>query len=104
MYEAARVSRDTLDAIAKYAARATWPAGFSVYQRGTAADGVFVVLRGRVVLRSRVKAGRGFIPTIVTPGGTFGSEGLAAAAPPPPRYVTESRADTESTMSWPIPG
>ena len=81
MYEAARLSRDTLDAIAKYAARATWPTGFSVYQRGAAADGVFVVVRGRVVLRSRVKAGRGFIPTIVMPGGTFGSEGLAAAVP-----------------------
>ncbi len=96
MYEAARLSRDTLDAIAKYAARATWPTGFSVYQRGAAADGVFVVVRGRAVLRSRVKAGRGFIPTIVMPGGTFGSEGLAVGVPPPPRYVTETRSDAET--------
>lgn len=96
MYESACLSRDALDAIAKYAARATWPAGFSVYQRGAPADGVFVVVRGRIVLRSRVKASRGYIPTIVVPGGTFGSEGLATATPPPPRYVTETRSDAES--------
>lgn len=96
MYESACLSRDTLDAIAKYAARATWPVGFSVYQRDAPADGVFIVVRGRVVLRSRVKAGRGYIPTIVVPGGTFGGEGLAAAAPAPPRYVTEARADADT--------
>jgi CRP/FNR family transcriptional regulator, cyclic AMP receptor protein len=96
MYETASLSRDTLDAIAKYAARAIWPLGFSVYQRGATADGVFIVLRGRIVLRSRVKSGRGYIPTIVGPGGTFGGEGLAAARPHPPRYVTEARSDAET--------
>ena len=96
MYETACLSRDTLDAIGKYAARATWPTGFSVYQRGSPADGIFVVVEGRIVLRSRVKAGRGYIPTIVVPGATFGSEGLAAAKPPPPRYVTEARSDAET--------
>ena len=40
MYETACLSHDTLDAIAKYAARATWPTGFNVYQRGSPADGV----------------------------------------------------------------
>lgn len=96
MFETACLSRDTLDAIAKYAARATWPTGFSIYQRGAPADGIFVVVRGRIVLRSRVKAGRGYIPTIVAPGATFGGEGLAAATPSPPRYVTEARSDAES--------
>lgn len=89
------VTRLTLadcDALAPYAARASWPAGFAIYQRGAIADGVFVVVRGRVLLRSRVRAGRGFVPWIATPGETFGSEGLAANN----RYVTDARADEES--------
>ena len=83
----------TVDALLGYAARATWPAGFVIYQRGAHADGVFVVLQGRVVLRSRVRAGRGFIPWIATPYETFGGEGISAN----PRYSTEARADEETT-------
>jgi len=75
-----------------YAARASWPAGFAVYQRGAMADGVFIVTRGRFVLRSRVRAGRGFVPWIAVPGETFGSEGLSSTA----RYTTDARADEES--------
>jgi CRP-like cAMP-binding protein len=86
---ATRLSPATVDALLAYAARASWPAGFVIYQRGTAADGAFVVLEGRIVLRSRVRAGRGFIPWIATPCETFGSEGLSAT----PRYSTEARAD-----------
>ena len=56
------------------------------------ADGVFLVTRGRIVLRSRVRAGRGFVPWIATPGETFGSEGLSQNA----RYATDARADEES--------
>jgi len=82
----------TVDALLGYAARATWPAGFVIYQRGAPADGIFVVLEGRVVLRSRVRAGRGFIPWIATPHETFGAEGLSAT----PRYSTEARADEET--------
>ena len=81
-----------LDAVSKYAAKASWPAGFTVYQRGASADGLFVVLRGRIVLRSRVKAGRGFVPAIAIAGETFGAEGLAASA----SYVTDAKADEES--------
>src|ERR1051325_7002444 len=84
-----RLPQATIDALHAYAARATWPAGFVIYQRGTPADGVFVVLEGRVILRSRVRAGRGFIPWIATAGETFGGEGLSAS----PRYSTEARAD-----------
>lgn len=80
------------DAIAAYAARANWPAGFAIYQRSAVADGVFLVTRGRIVLRSRVRAGRGFVPWIATPGETFGSEGLSQNA----RYATDARADEES--------
>lgn len=83
---------DLGEAIAAYAARATWPAGFVVYQRGACADGVFIVLRGRVVLRSRVKAGRAFVPAIARDGETFGWEGLAPNA----RYATDARADEET--------
>jgi CRP-like cAMP-binding protein len=74
-----RLASGTVGAMMDYAARANWPAGFVIYQRGAPADGVFVVLEGRIVLRSRVRAGRGFIPWIATPGETFGAEGLSSA-------------------------
>jgi CRP-like cAMP-binding protein len=45
------------------------------------------------VLRSRVRAGRGFIPWIATPHETFGAEGLSSA----PKYSTEARADEATT-------
>ena len=87
-----RLSAEERAAIAAYAARATWPAGFVIYQRGANADGVFVVLRGRVVLRSRVRAGRGFVPGISTVGETFGAEGLTSNG----HYATDARADEET--------
>ena len=88
-----RLAPATVDAMMAYAARATWPAGFVIYQRGAAADGVFVVLEGRVILRSRVRAGRGYIPWIATAHETFGAEGLSGT----PRYSTEARADDATT-------
>ena len=42
-----RLSPDVRAALAAYGAKATWPAGFVIYQRATPADGVFVVLSGR---------------------------------------------------------
>jgi CRP-like cAMP-binding protein len=91
-YNAPRLSQLEIEAAAKYAAKANWPQGFTLYQRGAAADGVFIVLRGRIVLRSRVKAGRGFVPVVATRGETFGTEGLAARG----SYVTDARADEPS--------
>src|SRR4051812_44514828 len=88
----ARLAEAEREALMAYAARASWPAGFAIYQRGATADGVFIVTRGRIVLRSRVRAGRGFVPWIATPGESFGSEGLSQNA----RYVTDARADEES--------
>jgi CRP-like cAMP-binding protein len=87
-----RLPGDVADAVAAYAAKASWPAGFVVYQRGASADGMFVVVRGRIVLRSRVKAGRAFVPALAREGETFGWEGLAAHA----KYATDARADEES--------
>ena len=88
-----RLAAATINALLAYAARASWPSGFVIYQRSAPADGVFVVLDGRVVLRSRVRAGRGYIPWIATPGETFGAEGLSTN----PVYATEARADEEAT-------
>lgn len=84
-----RLPDDERTALAEYAARADWPAGFQIYERGAQADGVFVVVEGRVVLRSRVRAGRGFVPWIATPGETFGAEGLSTGG----TYATDARAD-----------
>lgn len=91
-FGAARLTEAERESLVAYAARASWPAGFVIYQRGAPADGVFVVTRGRVVLRSRVRAARGFVPWIACPGETFGSEGLTQTA----RYATDARADDES--------
>ena len=88
----ARLTEADREVLATYAARAAWPAGFAIYQRSAVADGVFVVTRGRIVLRSRVRAGRSFVPWIATPGETFGSEGLS----PTGKYTTDARADEES--------
>jgi CRP/FNR family transcriptional regulator, cyclic AMP receptor protein len=96
LYETARLTSDDLAVACGYGAKATWPAGFDIYQRGTHADGLFVVLRGRVILRTRVKAGRGFIPAVATVGGTFGGEGLAGNARSMATYVTDARADDAS--------
>ena len=87
-----RLPGDVADAVAAYAAMATWPAGFVVYQRGALADGLFIVRRGRIVLRSRVKAGRAFVPALAREGETFGWEGLGVNS----RYATDARADEES--------
>lgn len=88
----ARLSPEDRDAVAAYAARAVWPAGFTLYERGARADGVFLVARGRIILRTRVKTGRGFIPSIAVEGETFGAEGLTVSS----RYVTDASAEVES--------
>ena len=88
----ARLTDEQRDALVPYAAKAAWPSGFMIYQRGAPADGVFAVTRGRVVLRSRVRAGRSFVPGIATRNETFGSEGLQSAG----RYVTDARAEEET--------
>ena len=87
-----RLTPDDVALIGAYGARASWPAGFQLYQRGVAADGVFIVLEGHVVLRNKIKVGRGFVPVIATAGQTFGSEGLS----PNSDYVTDANASEET--------
>jgi len=87
-----RLTPEEIVPIAAYGARATWPAGFQLYQRGAAADGVFVVLNGHIFLRNKIKVGRGFVPVIATAGQTFGSEGLS----PNSDYVTDAGASEET--------
>jgi CRP/FNR family transcriptional regulator, cyclic AMP receptor protein len=87
-----RLSAESATALAAYGARTTWPASFQVYQKGSPADGLSVVLRGHVILRNRIRTGRGFVPAIVTPGETFGVEGITPEA----IYVTDAFAADET--------
>jgi CRP/FNR family cyclic AMP-dependent transcriptional regulator len=87
-----RLVSEEVTAIGAYGAKAVWPSGFQLYQRGAPADGVFIVLEGHVVLRNKIKVGRGFVPVIATVGQTFGSEGLT----PGSTYVTDANASEET--------
>lgn len=79
-------------AIAAFGARTTWPAGFTIYEHGASADGVFIVARGQVVLRTQIGSGRTFVPWVATAGETFGAEGLESDA----EYATSARAEVET--------
>src|SRR6202162_4469925 len=87
-----RLTPDEVAPLGAYGAKANWPPGFQLYQRGAPADGVFIVLEGHVVLRNKIKVGRGFVPLIATSGRTFGSEGLS----PYSHYVTDASASEET--------
>lgn len=87
-----RLSAESATALAAYGARTMWPASFQIYQKGSPADGLSVVLRGHVILRNRIRTGRGFVPAIVTPGETFGVEGITPEA----IYVTDAFAADET--------
>ena len=87
-----KLSSKSATVLASYGARTTWPSGFQIYQKGTVADGVSVVLRGHVILRNRIRTGRGFVPAIITPGEMFGIEGLSHEA----KYVTDAFASDET--------
>ena len=89
-----RLGGDTATVLAGYGARTTWPSGFQIYQKGAPADGISLVIRGHVILRNKIRAGRSFVPAIVIPGETFGVEGITHEA----SYVTDAYAadDTET--------
>jgi len=87
-----RLTPEEVAAISAYGAKAVWPSGFQLYQRGAPADGVFIVLEGHVILRTKIKVGRGFVPVIASTGQTFGSEGLTASS----SYVTDANASEET--------
>ena len=92
MKEITRVAREQRDQIAAFGARTSWPSGFTIYEQGAPADGIFLVLRGQVVLRNQLGSGRTFVPWLATPGETFGGEGLEGSA----TYVSQARAEEES--------
>jgi CRP-like cAMP-binding protein len=95
VHKRANISVECANALANYGARTTWPSNFLIYQKRTKADGISLVLRGHVVLRNRTRTGRGFVPTIVTPGETFGVEGLTSEGV----YVTDCYAgDNTETL------
>ncbi len=81
-----------LAALGAYGAKTTWPANFQIYQCGGKAEGFSAVLRGHVILRNRMRSGRGFVPAVVTAGETFGIEGLT----PSMTYVTDAHAAEET--------
>lgn len=87
-----QLTRDQREAILEFGARTTWPAGFTIYERGAPADGVFIVLSGQVVLRTQHNGGRSFIPWVAMPGETFGGEGMEAGA----HYATTARTEEET--------
>ncbi|HEX5581159.1 MAG TPA: Crp/Fnr family transcriptional regulator, partial [Gemmatimonadaceae bacterium] len=87
-----RLGTEELERLITYAASARWPAGFTLYQRGAPADGLFVVLRGCVVLRTRLRSGRAFVPRLVGAGEVFGAEGLRVGA----TFETDARAEWET--------
>jgi CRP/FNR family transcriptional regulator, cyclic AMP receptor protein len=87
-----KLSVECASTLAGYGARTTWPSNFQIYQKNTPADGISLVLRGHVILRNRIRTGRGFVPAIVTPGETFGVEGLIESG----LYVTDAYASDES--------
>jgi CRP-like cAMP-binding protein len=81
------LSARAIEGIVTYGAKAQWPEGFSIYERGTPADGLFLVLSGCVVLRTS-KGKRRFVPAVVFAGETFGGEGVTANA----TYATDAQA------------
>jgi CRP/FNR family cyclic AMP-dependent transcriptional regulator len=87
-----RLTGETATALAAYGARTTWPSNFQIYQKGTQADGISLVLQGHVILRNRIRTGRSFVPAIVTPGEIFGVEGVTHEA----IYVTDAYAAEET--------
>lgn len=75
-----QLTTDDLAILGAYGARASWPAGFVLYERGAAASGLFIVLRGRVVLSSSGRNKRDFVSWVAFERETFGCEGLAPRA------------------------
>jgi CRP-like cAMP-binding protein len=87
-----RLTPEELEEIASYGATTRWPAGFTVYERLAAADGIFVVRSGQVVLRNPIGSGRSFVPWVATAGESFGGEGLQPSA----RYASAARSEGPS--------
>lgn len=91
-YQPGQLTRDDLDVLATYGAKASWPAGFALYERGTPANGMFVAVRGRIVLSTNGRNKRDFVSWVAFERETFGCEGLA----PDAAYATNAYAAVPS--------
>lgn len=87
-----QLTHDDLAILATYGAKASWPAGFALYERGAPANGLFVVVSGRVVLSSTGRNKRDFVSWVAFERETFGCEGLSPNA----SYATNAYAAVQS--------
>lgn len=79
-FQPGQLTRDDLDILATYGAKANWPSGFSLYERATAANGLFIVISGRIVLSNSGRNKRDFVSWVAFERETFGCEGLSPHA------------------------
>lgn len=75
-----QLTRDDLEILAAYGARANWPSRFALYERGAVANGLFVVVSGRIVLSDSGRNKRDFVSWVAFERETFGCEGLSPDA------------------------
>ncbi len=87
-----RLTRNDLEVLAGYGAKASWPSGFALYERGAPANGLFVVASGRIVLSSSGRNKRDFVSWVAFERETFGCEGLS----PDASYSTNAYAAVQS--------
>ncbi|MEO7648763.1 MAG: hypothetical protein ABIV11_11115 [Gemmatimonadaceae bacterium] len=59
-FQPGQLTRDDLEILAAYGAQANWLSGFALYERGAAANGLFVV-SGRIVLSNSGRNKRDFV-------------------------------------------
>ncbi len=87
-----QLTRDDLEILSTFGAKASWPPGFALYQKGARANGLFIVLAGRVVLSSCGRNKRDFVSWVAFERETFGGEGLC----PDASYATNAYAAVQS--------
>jgi len=87
-----QLTRDDLEILATFGAKANWPLGFALYQRGARANGLFIVLAGRIVLSNSGRNKRDFVSWVAFERETFGCEGLC----PDASYATNAYAAVQS--------
>jgi CRP-like cAMP-binding protein len=91
-FQPGQLTRNDLDVLAGYGARANWPSGFALYERGAPANGLFVVASGRIVLSNSGRNKRDFVSWVAFERETFGCEGLS----PDASYATNAYAAVQS--------
>lgn len=87
-----QLTYEDLAILATYGAKANWPAGFVLYEYGSPANGLFIVLSGRIVLSNSGRNKRDFISWVAFERETLGCEGLSSEA----SYATNAYAAVQS--------